>query len=458
MFQPRSIAVVGILAMVQMYVSELVVKGFEGEIYPILRNQTELMGLKCYPSINNIPGSVDYVIVCIGAKGTPQLLKDCLLKNVKVCHIFSSGFSETNTPEGKRLENEIVKIARDGNVRILGPNCLGIYNPANGMSIADGLANESGCLGVISQSGGNTTYLSRVAPMRGMGISKAVSYGNAADIDESDLLEYFTEDSKTKIICAYIEGIKNGKRFKETLKKAARAKPTIVIKGGISEAGMATAASHTGSIASSVQAWTSLIRQVGAISVDNFDEAIDLALLFKYMKPLKGRKACVIGTGGGASVLISDDLYRTGLSIPRLPPEIKNKLENLMPSAGFIYTNPIDTQAYFTTDDGLHKTVKILNEWDGIDILIFHTAYEVIGSNNLKWSGFMKKTIETAKAADKPKAIVLHYVFSPDIYQEFFSDLRESCKNGLPTFLSMESFGKAANKFIGYHKKRDEKV
>jgi acyl-CoA synthetase (NDP forming) len=385
------------------------------------------MGLRCYPSIGDLPGTVDYVIVCIGAKGIPQLIKECILKNVKICHIFSSGFSETNRFEGKRLENEIVEIARKGNIRILGPNCMGIYNPANGMSIANGLINKSGCLGVISQSGGNTTYISRIAPMRGVPISKAVSYGNASDIDESELLQYFTEDSDTKIICAYIEGIKDGKRFKKTLENAAKAKPTIVIKGGLSEAGVAAAVSHTGSLTSSVQAWTSLIHQVGAIGVDNFDEAIDLAILFQYMKPIKSRRACIIGTGGGASVLISDALHRTGLSIPRLPPEIKSKLENLMPSAGFIYTNPIDTQAYFHAENGLQKTVKILNEWDEIDILVFHIAYEVIG-DSLKWSEYMKKTIEAAKSLDKPKAIVLHYVFSPDIYQDFFLTYKNPVK------------------------------
>src|SRR4030042_1199388 len=191
--------------------------GFKGSIYAINSKGTEVSGLLAYTNIKDIPGPVDYTICCIPAPYVPQLVRDCAAKGVRTISIYTSGFSETGTEEGRELEREIVRIAQASRIRIVGPNCLGVYSPKVGLSFASDFSRRVGKVALIGQSGGNTSYLIRAASQRGVRFSKAVSYGNACDINESHLLEYFAHDTETEIVAAYIEGIKDGERFHRVL-------------------------------------------------------------------------------------------------------------------------------------------------------------------------------------------------------------------------------------------------
>ncbi len=204
--------------------------GLKGHVYPVHPKESEVGGLKCYPSVKDIPGPVDYVFGVIPARFTPQFMEDCVVKVVKVVSFFTAGFSESGEAKGKKLEAEIVQIARRGGIRVIGPNCVGIYCPSAGLSFCADFSRKSGSLSLLCQSGGNTCYLVRAFTTRGVYINKAVSYGNACDINETDLLEYFTHDPETRIITAYIEGVKDGKRFLRVLREAAQAKPVIILK------------------------------------------------------------------------------------------------------------------------------------------------------------------------------------------------------------------------------------
>ena len=466
-FHPRSVAVVGVSndlgSSGAIFMGPLLDLGFKGKVYPVHPKHSEAMGLKCYPSIKDIPGPVDYVIVCIPAKYTPQLIQDCAEKGVKVCTFFTAGFSETGSEEEKALENEIVEIARKAGIRLIGPNCMGIYCPSTGIHLCSGLPSESGRLGMLCQSGGNAIYSSRIAPMRGAFLSKVVSYGNACDINESDMLEYFAEDSETDVIAAYIEGAKDGQRFQNALKFASQAKPTIILKGGQTETGAATVASHTGALAGSTSVWETSIKQAGAIQVHDLDELIDTALPFLYMKPPKGRRVGIIGLGGGISVRAADSCESAGLSVPRLSKDIKEELTTLTPTAGYIYTNPVDTQALFVGVDAFKKTVHCLDEWDGIDMLILHYAYDILGTSSamLTIAGFTTMTInamaEAASVCKKPVAIVLHYATLPESYQAYCKDQRTFWEAGVPAFPSVERAAKAINAFIDYHERKSSR-
>lgn len=257
LFHPNSIAVVGVstdttrLASGQVFLRALIDAGFKGKIYAVSRERGEIFGFKIHPGINNIPDRVDYVISAIPAQDTPQLIIDCADKGVKAIHMFTAGFSEIADEEGEQLQSQIATMARQRGIPIIGPNCMGLYCPKTGLAFHPDMPKESGPIGFISQSGGNAILAVREAGSRGVYFSKVISYGNACDLNESDFLEYLTHDPETRIIAAYIEGVKDGARFIEALKQATKVKPVIVYKGGITESGTRAVASHTGVIAGS---------------------------------------------------------------------------------------------------------------------------------------------------------------------------------------------------------------
>ena len=361
LFHPRGIAIVGVSQnpanMGRRFLLPLIQFHYKGNLYPIGLEDSEIAGLKIYKSILDIPEPIDYVICCIPAPSTPQLVEDCVKKRVKVVQFFTSGFSETGEEKGKELEQKLVDIAHRGGVRLMGPNCLGIYCPSQGLSFLNTTPSlaRSGQVGFLSQSGGNSRELIEIGSVRGIYYSKGISFGNACDLNESDFLEYFAQDKETKIIGAYIEGVKDGGRFFRALRAAARIKPTIILKGGRTEAGRQAVFSHTGSLAGNEIVWQAICQQTGAMLVNDLDEMMDLMLAFSYLKPYVprqikgvegrasfpivprqikgagdeghpyGRRLGLIGVGGGRGVQSADDCERAGLSVPSFPPEIRQK-------------------------------------------------------------------------------------------------------------------------------------
>ena len=289
--------------------------GFRGKIYPVNSSGSDVLGLKAYTSVVEIPDTVDYAYLQVPAKATVQVIQDCAAKKVKLATIFTAGFGESEIEGGSSLEHEVMNVAIKGGVRLLGPNCMGFYCPTAQVAYAYEFPQESGPVGVLCQSGGNCMQLVRAAAHRGIRFSKVVSYGNAADINESDLLEYFGEDQESKIIIAYIEGVKKGRRFAEVLRSAAKVKPVIILKGGRNEGGALAALSHTGSLAGSVKVWDSLLKQANTLQVHSIDECVDIALALLLMEPPASRNTAIIGLGGGATVLAADDCYDAGLAL-----------------------------------------------------------------------------------------------------------------------------------------------
>jgi len=241
-FDPQSVAVVGVSSRPQrlqgtgtIFLEGLVRSNFKGKVYPVNPKGGEVFGLKVYPSIMDIPGPVDYAICCISRLQVVPFVQECTMKGLKAIHVFTSGFSEIGTEEGKRLEEEISSLARQSAIRIIGPNCLGPYNPTSGLSFSSNFPSESGSVAFLSQSGAFCNYLIPAMAQRGVRFSKVLSYGNACDVNECDLLEYFATDENTTVIAAYIEGVKDGERFKRVLRETAEAKPVIVLKVGVAQ-------------------------------------------------------------------------------------------------------------------------------------------------------------------------------------------------------------------------------
>jgi len=341
---PRSIAVAGASAGGRGggFIWPLQELGFKGEIYPVNPKYPEIMGLKAYGRVTGIPGPVDYVISSVPATAALGLMKDCVEKEVKCVHFFTARFSETGRKDAADLEQEILRTAREGGVRIIGPNCMGVYYPAGGIAFNSGMPKRPGPVGLASQSGGALGDIVGFAAQRGLRFSKAISYGNALDFNECDYLEYFTEDPNTQLILMYIEGLRDGRRFVDVLKKATAVKPVIILKGGRGDAGTRATASHTASMAGSREMWRSMVDQTGVATARDFEEMVDIAVAFHFLPSEAGRNVGVIGGSGGTSVLAADICEEAGLNVIPLPQDIRDELrESGSPIWDWI-SNPVD--------------------------------------------------------------------------------------------------------------------
>lgn len=348
-FHPKAIAVVGASenpsSFGYHYVRHLLDYGYSGHIYPVNPGKESILGIKAYPSLSSIPGTVDYVICCLPASKVPDLLADCPAKGAKVVHLVAGRLSETGRQEAKNLELEILKAARKFNVRLIGPNCLGIYHPGEGMAHSYNLPKEPGTIGAVCQSGGVSALLVRYGELRGLRFSKVISYGNALDLDESDFLHYLAHDNETEIIAAYFEGVKDGRKFLRVLGDVARVKPVIAIKGGRGAAGTRAVASHTAAMAGSDAIWNAAFKKTGVIPARDLSELVDLVVAFSLLPPITGDRVGLLSAGGGLSVMSADACEEAGLVVPPLPHEIKQQLREKAPEIWDWVGNPIDCSA-----------------------------------------------------------------------------------------------------------------
>ncbi|MCX8175932.1 MAG: CoA-binding protein [Candidatus Bathyarchaeota archaeon] len=347
LFNPNSVAIIGVslnpTSAGYHYTRHLLDYRFPGKIFPVNPNFNEIFGLKVYPRLKDVPEpSVDYVICCISAEKVLNLLEECHIKNVKLLHLFTARMKETGREDRIKLEEEILKKARSFGVRILGPNCMGLYNPKIGLSFNYDFPTEEGFVGGIFQSGGVSSEFIRYGALRGLRFTKVVSYGNALDIDESELLYYFAHDTKTKVVAFYVEGVKNGKKFVDALAYAAKRKPVVVLKGGRSKAGILSTLSHTASVAGSINIWRAVFKQYNIVEVQTLHELVDQIVAFSFLPPVTGEKVFIAGGGGGKSVLSADVWEEEGFKLPDLPLQVREKLKKIAPIVWDWLKNPID--------------------------------------------------------------------------------------------------------------------
>jgi len=460
LFHPSSIAIVGVshdlkkVADGRLFLSALIDFGFKGKLYPVNRGGGEILGLKIYNDIKDIPDSVDYVISAIPAQHTPQLLLDCASIGVKAVRIFSSGFSEIADKEGRSLESQLTDIAHQTGVRVIGPNCMGLYCPKTRLTFMPESPAQIGSVGFISQSGLNTSIAIKEGAMRGVYFSKAISYGNACDLNECDFLEYFTHDPETKIIAGYIEGTREGARLVKVLKEAVRVKPVILYKAGNTEYGVGAVASHTGTLAGSNKVWESLLKQVGVIQVHSMEELIDAILPFIYMSPPKGRNIALLGTGGGGIVQAADECAEAGLKMPPLPPGIRQKLEEIYTSeTGGSFRNPIDL--YWGKGDLIRRAIKVVSDYEAIDLLLVQILLFATGR---RWKLQLKPCLETiinlGKEINHRTAIVLRLLGPASFWSAALEDQRALVEAGFAVYPSAARAANAIVKFVEYHQRR----
>ncbi len=464
LFSPSSVAVVGAslnpLSGGHQFTRFLIDHGFQGRLYLVNPNLSELLGHKVYPRLTEIPEpSVDYVISCVPAEGVLSLLQDCYKKNARLVHLFTARLKETGRKKETELQNKILEKARQLGIRILGPNCMGVYHPKLGLSFNYDLPIETGPVGGFFQSGGGAGEFVRYAALRGVRFSKVISYGNAPDIDEVELLDYFTSDSETRVIASYVEGVKDGRRFLEALALATKKKPVIILKGGRGRAGAKLALSHTASMAGSISVWRAALKQHGAVMVSSFEELIDQVVAFTFLAPIMGKRVIIAGGGGGKSMVSADIWEEEGFELPELSEGFRGKLKERAPRLWDWLRNPIDFSLF---QGGLMADVN-LSEWlsdeKGYDFFVANLTQDDPLPSDI-WEkalapGFLASVL-TIKKSGKPLICVIKTGETglEEMRRWKWRAIAETRKriidHGLAVFSSPQGAAQALKRFVNY--------
>jgi len=380
-FNPNAVAIVGVSGGNQMpgdysglkFLKYLKKAGFKGRIYPINPKAVrEIEGTKVYPNLLSIPEHLDLVIITVKAAAVPKVLEECVAVKAMDVHICTSGFGETGEAEGKALEARLAEIAHKAGLRVCGPNAIGYHVPASRMMMYGG-APLTGPVAFATQSGGCGWNFILQCAARGIGVSKVISFGNALTLDANDYLEYLAEDPQTSIICMYLEGINDGRRFTELVREINPRKPVIIWKGGITESGARAAATHTGSLAGDERIWDAFFRQTRATRVTSVEEMADTVATFLKLKPFTGRRAAVFGSGGGGANVARGDICVTeGIDVPPFSRHTRKELMKFLSLVNQSVMNPMDTPFMLHNNSDMEKTIKLIAADRSIDILIIN--------------------------------------------------------------------------------------
>lgn len=356
-FQPKSIAIVGVPRGDAhrfggaSYLRKFQECGFPGRLYPIHPKADEIRGVKAYPTLSSLPEAPDLVMVCLPAAAVLNVLEECSRIGARHIHILTSGFKELGTEEGRELEERLAAFSREFGLLVIGPNCMGPYSPAAGLTAWGAIPGLPGPVGVISQSGTIAQRITEYLCSLGLGIAKAVSIGNAAVLGSLDYLEFMAGDPEIRVIGMYLESVPDPREFLRLAREVNRTKPLVVWKGGESEVGAATAVSHTGGMAGASHLWEAFFGQSGVARVRTMDEWADVILSLSLLPAPRGKGVFLVGGGGGQSVVNGDTCIRQGLEVPPLSGATMERLRKIMPAVGAIPGNPLDNwRAYDDTD------------------------------------------------------------------------------------------------------------
>jgi len=432
--------------------------GYAGRLYPVNPKLSDIDGIKAYPNLTALPEPVDLVIVAVPAPFVPDVLRECIATGNKTIHIFTSGFKETGEEAGIRLQEEMKKIALEGGLRVIGPNCMGFYVPKTRLLTWTTAPKESGSVAFVSQSGGNTQDFTNYAARNyGIQFSKAFSYGNALTLDSTDFLDYLAHDDETKIITMYLEGVKDGRRFLKLVSEINRQKPVIIYKGGLSETGALAVSSHTGALAGGEKIWQAFFRQTGAVLVESLEEMADVTLAFHHLGKTRGRKTTVLGFGGGAGVSVADNCAKTGLALPTFSPGLINELRKLIPPAGAMIRNPIDAAVAFVNFNIMGDVLQLLGKTDEIDNIIVSVPLDWL-FNEEKGGGYIEKVAlylageGRKRAGGKPMVAVWRQYEPRQEIQRWVPVLKNIFLSaGIPVYEGVPRAVNALAKLTAYH-------
>jgi len=457
-FNPRTVVVVGDKFMNNNYMWLQGVKTFQGQVYsvnidPQEARGIEALGIKNYTSILDIPVPVDYVFVSIPREVLPAFLQDCAQKRVGGVALFTSGYNELDTPEGRHYQRELLELVDRLDLPVIGPNCVGVFNPRIGLRIGPELYHgEGGPVGFISQSGRNLIDFAGLAYQHGIKMSKGISYGNAFFYDSPDFLEYLLEDEDTKIIGMYVEGVKDGRRLYQLLRRATSDKPVVIWKGGLTEAGKRATSSHTGSLAESSRVWQAALHQARAIRAEGIEELVDIIKILHYLPRVTGYRLGIISMNGGQCVALADTFNQAGFEIPLLSETGYRQLSRVFKGVGASFKNPIDMGLPWYLFQALKPTLEVFSTEEGIDTVILEIPPLYIKLAHQAYPDFARMIYVTitefVSRSGKPLLVML----PPSFHQEAEQEVRSHflCQ-GIPTFHNYQRTACALKKVVDYY-------
>ncbi len=372
LFEPRSVAVIGASNSMSKWgyivPANILAGGYTGRLYPVNPKETEILERPAFKSVMDIPDEIDLAIITIPAENVTPMVEQCARKGVKACIVISGGFSETGG-EGTRLEKEMTGVLKGSDMRLVGPNTMGIYSgPICLHALMPPVRPVCGKIAFAAQSGNLGTQMLSLGRALGVGFSRFVCIGNEADLKAADYVEYFADDPATEVILLYIEGLRDARRFMDIAARTSPRKPIVVLKAGKTRAGARAAASHSAALAADETVFDGVIKQTGMIEADTTEEMLDIAKAFAAVPPPRGKRVGVLTWGGGWGVVTADALAYHGLELVEFPEDVLRRLDEVLPpywSRG----NPVDLVG--TLDLSMHfRCLEIIARSDVVDAVI----------------------------------------------------------------------------------------
>ena len=346
----RSIAVVGAsadpLKMGHILLKNLIEGGYKGDLYPVNLKEENILGLPCIKSVTDIKGNLDLVIICVPAKLAQNVIHQAGAKGALAAIVISGGFKEIGNDQ---MERDLVDAAKSYGMRVIGPNCQGVNYTANRMCATWPLVRMQGVIGIVSQSGTIGAEMELLAEKDGIGVSCFAALGNKSDIDEADFIDFFIEDPNTKVIAINIEGIKDAQRFTDTVTRAVKKKPVVILKPGRTEKGKIAVASHTKSVAGNDRVFSAFCKKHGILRAFGMDDFYDLCKLSIGAIPPLGKRLLILTSSGGAGILAADTVEDMGLDLPVLDESLRNILQKVLPPQ-CVLSNPLDLTGDATSE------------------------------------------------------------------------------------------------------------
>lgn len=466
LFSPQSVAIVGASATSMAFGNEMIRYlerfGFGGTIHVVHPSGAVIEGRRSIRGLAELPEVVDYAFIGVAAAQIPAMLRAAAGK-VRFAQVMSSGFGEIES--GRELQADLLAAARDSGIRVLGPNCLGSHVPAAGITFVGDADRTAGRVGIVSQSGGLAVDLISRGAQRGIRYRAIVTMGNSADLEPSDLLEFYLHDPDTDVIGLYLEDVKDGRRFVDLLRQPGRTKPVAILLGGQTDQGRRAAASHTGSLAADFRIWQGLARQSGLVLVDTLDRFLNVLLAFQHLRPAAGKvtaSVALFGNGGGTSVLAADACARAGLAVPPLSAPALAALQALALPPGTSVANPVDTPGgTLRVEEGriAGRILDILLAEPQIQAVIVHVNLPVFLASANQTADVVGNLITSicdsrARNATRHLVLVLRSDGSAECDARARRDGQAAQMAGIPVFPEMPAAAQALADIAGFERWR----
>ncbi|MBI4455906.1 MAG: CoA-binding protein [Acidobacteria bacterium] len=419
-------------------------QGYKGKVYPVNPGATEIFGLKAYPSVKDLPGTIDLVAIVIPNQAIPAVLQDCGTKGVKGAIVYAGGFAESG-PEGAELQKKVVETARANGIRIFGPNINGLYNASIKLNLSfNQFQPLGGPASVVSQSGSFSSAIVFQSIRQGFGFSKFISLGNKADVNEVDALTYLAGDEDTKAIALYIEALDDEEKFIEVARQLRRVKPIVAVKGGYTEAGIRTIRMTTGSEPGRDPTLREVFHKAGVLQAEGTTDLVDALAALISQPPLRGGRIAICTNAGGPACICADHCEKSRLHIPMLSAETQQKLRNVIPRFG-ASANPVDLTGSVTLEM-YREVVNILLRDDAIDGIICCAIRSIFTPVTV----YTDPWIEAKRLAQQLGKPLLACMMGD---AEIFKAREILNQHGVPLYFTPERAAQAMSKLYEYYKK-----